>query len=112
MTEKKNKWYVKPADDEANDVIYNTMDKKGITPDLTTIKYDGENMPVYESTTDFIDFLAHSRIGLPFKFRVFWEDEYGTIREWRLHNRIVKKRAKAHQRKKYLKTPAQKQRAN
>jgi len=108
----KNRWYVSPGDDEANDAIYNTMTTKGMEPKLTTIKYKGENLPAFECDPDFVDYLAHSRVGLPFRFRVFWEDELGTIREWKLHGRVVKKRAKAHLRKKYLKTPAQKQSAS
>ena len=108
----KNKWYVYPGDDEVNDAICNTLKAMGQNPKETIIKYKEENLPVYESNPDFIDYLTHSRIGLPFKFRVFWEDEFGTIRRWRLHNRVMKKRAKAHLRKKYLKPPVQKQATN
>jgi hypothetical protein len=110
--EKKDRWYIYPGDDKENGSICNTMRAMGQTPQVTTIKYKGEDVPVFESDPDFIDYLTRSREGLPFKFKVFWEDEFGTIRIWKLHLKVVKKRAKAHRRKKYLKTSAQKKSAS
>jgi hypothetical protein len=92
--EKKIRWYIKPKDDQANDDMYNTMTKQRMTIQETSIKYKGENLAVYETNKEFVDFLAHSRVGLPLRYRVFWEDEFGAIREWFLHERVVKKRAK------------------
>jgi hypothetical protein len=103
--EKKNKWYIYPTNDESNDAIYNTMRNMGLSPKETAIKIDGRSQPAIDADPDLISFLAKSGTGFPLKFRVFWEDAVGTIREWMLHDRAVKKRAKTQLRKKIHRVP-------
>lgn len=114
MTQKQEtRWYIYPENDETNDAIYNTMRAMGEEVKKTVIHLKEGGLPVLESSSRFINyFTGCDKTGRNIKYKIFWEDKFGTIREWRLQEKSVQKRAKRNLRKRFLKTAAQKREMN
>jgi len=103
------RWYIYPEDDETNDGIYNTATAMGEEVKKTSISVNGKNLPVLEFNRWLVNyFTSCKKRGRYLKFKVFWEDKFGAIREWRLQEKTIQKKAKTNLRKRFLKTAAQK----
>jgi hypothetical protein len=102
----KLKFYFDPGDTETNDSLYLTLTAKGLSMETVSKFYKGEQILVFPVTRKFVKYVRNADISFPYDAKIYTEDESGTVRLWKLHKRLVRKRAITRRRSRMVKTAA------